>query len=343
VYILLIKMTSIGDLIHALPALTDASIACPSLKVHWVIDTHFQEIATWHQAVDRIFTTNHRKWRTRPFSAFQPIRSLISEIRQREYDFVIDGQGNFKSSLLSTFAKGLRVGFDKHSLREPIAHFAYHKKYCSSLNIHAIDRLRQLFSLVLGYPCPNTIPDFGIRQTHFNIPLSLDLPESYVVFVPNTGWATKLWPTSHWKKLIQKTIDRGLTIFLPAGTTKEKMEMQQLAADRSQVKVLSSLSLSNIGYVLAHAKACICVDTGFSHLAGALGTPCVTIYGATDPKLIGTKGEKQIYLQSFLPCVPCRKKQCRITDCDTSPPCLSQITPETVVEKLISLLSKASI
>src|SRR6266581_4278502 len=131
--VLLIKLTSLGDLIHALPALSDAKSARPELEFDWVIDENFQEIAAWHPAVKGVITTNHRKWRealAHP-STLGSISRLVAEIRAVEYYLVIDGQGNFKTALLSMFTKGPRAGFDRHSVREWIAHLAYQRRFAA--------------------------------------------------------------------------------------------------------------------------------------------------------------------------------------------------------------------
>ena len=150
--VLLIKLTSLGDLIHALPALSDAQDARPGLAFDWVIDENFQEIAGWHPAVKTTITTNHREWRGSLAKAetHGSVSKTIEQIRSNEYDLVIDGQGNFKTALLSLFAKGPRAGFDSHSVREWIAHLAYQRRFAASKNAHAIERLRRLFSRVPG-------------------------------------------------------------------------------------------------------------------------------------------------------------------------------------------------
>src|SRR5690242_11240390 len=170
--VLLIKLTSLGDLIHALPALSDAQDARPGVEFDWVVDENFQEIAGWHPAVKSVITTNHREWRGAVTSAetHGSIAKTIAQMRAREYDLVIDGQGNFKTALLSLFAKGPRAGFDAASVREWVAHLAYQRRYAASKSAHAIDRLRRLFAAALDYPVPGSPPDFRIRSERFAKP-----------------------------------------------------------------------------------------------------------------------------------------------------------------------------
>ncbi|MGB7978728.1 MAG: lipopolysaccharide heptosyltransferase I [Chlamydiales bacterium] len=334
--ILLIKLTSFGDLLHALPALNDAYQADPTVQFDWAIDQQFSEVAGWHPAVQRIFRTSHRNWRKNlsRLSTYRSIKALIQEMRKTKYDLVIDGQGNFKSALLSCFARGTRVGFDRDSAREWIAHIAYQTQIAASRKAHAIDRLRILFAHAIGYPLPTTPPNFSLKEGCFVKP-AIDLPESYLVFVHNAAWATKLWPEEHWKELIARAVQHGLSILLPWGNLEEKGRAERLAG-WPKVQVLPRLSLSEIGYVLKGARAAVCMDTGLSHLAAALEIPSITLYGATDSGLIGASGRTQSHLQSTFPCAPCNRKICTFKD--LNPPCLAQITPETVLRRLLKIL-----
>ena len=333
---LLVKLTSLGDLIHALPALTDAQKAIPGLSFDWVVDENFQEVALWHPAVQKIFPTNHRKWRAHPFEqkTREQIGELIRQLRSSRYDLVIDGQGNFKSALISLFAKGMRAGFDRHSAREWIAHLAYQKKYPASWKLHAIERLRRLFASALGYPFPLSPPDFQIQRNRFIKP-SFELAPEYLLFIHSAAWKTKLWPESHWQELIERAAASGLTIYLPWGSRTEEARALRLAA-ASKAQVLPRMRLSEIGYVIERAKGCVSMDTGLSHLAAALDIPSVTLYGATDSGLIGASGGSQIHLQSTLACSPCQKKTCRFNTEEN--PCLAELSPRRVLKELLNLI-----
>ncbi len=328
--ILLVKLTSLGDLIHTLPALTDASLAHPDLQCDWAIDEGFSEVALWHTAVAKIFLTNHRKWRTNPIASIPSIYRLAKTLRSQSYDLIIDGQGNFKSALLTLLANGVRAGFDRESVRESIAQYAYHKKYSASWKIHAIDRLRRLFSGALNYPLPATPPDFSIQQDRFIKP-SFDLPPSFLVFIHSATWETKLWPEEHWIELMRKV---DLPILLPWGNEQEKERGARLAAASPNAILLPKLSLSEMGYILSRAKACVSVDTGLSHLAAALKVPCVTLYGATDAGIIGASGQNQLHLQAKRFCAPCNQKKCRYASSSLNSPCMVEITPDWVFASL---------
>ncbi len=331
--ILLIKLTSLGDLIHALPALSDAQSAYPDIVFDWLVDENFQEIATWHPAVQNVYTTNHRAWRKEFFNldTLKTLKNLVGEVRKTKYDLIIDGQGNFKTALLSLFLRGPTAGFDRHSVREWVAHLAYQKRYAASKKSHAIERLRRLFASALGYPMPLTPHEFMIKRGMFRKP-NFSLPEDYLVFVHNATWKTKLWPEEHWIELIKKAVADGFTILLPWGNIQEKERAERLAID-PRVHVLPRLPLSEIGYILERSIACVAMDTGLSHLIAALNVPSVTLYGSTNAGLIGASGEGQAHLISTLACSPCEKKTCRFSD--TENPCLKEITPDRVYQELL--------
>ncbi len=327
--ILLIKFTSLGDLIHALAAITDAASFFPSLKVDWMIDESFHEVALWHPAVDQIFKTSHRTWRKGIFSSIKPIWNLIHKVRQNDYDLIIDGQGNFKTALMSLFIKGRVAGFDRKSAREWIASFAYSQKFPASWSMHAIDRLRHLFALSLGYPIPQTPPNFRLDISRFSTPP--DVPKPYIFFIHHASWKTKLWPLQHCQKLVQLICELGYHILLSWGNMEEKIRAQKICIHPKAI-LLPKLTLSEIAPLLLNAKAAVSMDTGLSHLAAALNVPTVTLYGPSDSGIIGSNGKLQIHLQSKLSCAPCHQKKCRFKV--SSPPCLEALNPEEVLDKL---------
>lgn len=336
--VLLIKLTSLGDLIHALPALSDARSAYPDIRFDWVIDANFQEVARWHPAVDRVFTTNHRAWRQalKELKTYRSIYRLIQTLRQQDYDLVIDGQGNFKSAFLALCLKGEKAGYDRRSVREAIASFAYNRTFSVSKKEHAVQRMRSLFAGALDYPLPLSPPDFGIERSKFVRPQCV-VPDNFLIFVHSGGWKSKLWPEEHWQALIRSCLDRGLHILLPWGNREEEERAKRLAISE-MVTVLPKLSLSELGYLIERAHACVCVDTGLSHLTAALHVPSITLYGATDAGLIGAKGKCQEHLQASLSCSPCHKKRCPLSPHSEAAACLASLTPQTVFSLLRKIL-----
>ena len=293
-----IKTSSMGDVIHTLPALTDAQRAIPNLSIDWVVEENFAEIPRWHSAVNQIIPIALRRWRKSPFSAqtkneWKSYRTLL---QANQYDAVIDAQGLFKSAFFATrLANGIKHGYDRKSIRELIASLFYDKKYAIPYQQHAVERIRQLFAQSLGYELLQVQGNYGIVR-HF---LHQTSAQNYVVFIHSTTRADKHWEELEWQKLIEKiTALSDYEIRLPWGNEQEKARAERLAQVHSNVIVLPKLTLTELAKQLANAKAVVSVDTGLAHLTAALDKPNITLYGATDPKLIGCYGENQYYLSA---------------------------------------------
>jgi heptosyltransferase-1 len=333
--VLFIKLTSMGDLIHALPALTDAMNAIPGIQFDWVVDKNFSEVAKWHPAVNKIICTDHRTWRKKFFYSFKhEIPRFVRNLRQEHYDLVIDGQTNLKSALTIMLSRGTRCGLDRKSAREWLAYLAYQKKFSVPKTLHAIDRLRRYFSQIFNYPLDLTTTDYGIAKSQF-APAPIDLPANYLVFVHNASWPSKLYPINFWHALIDMAADKKLDILLPWGNQQEKLRASQLVVGHSNAHVLPFCSLSQMADILIKSKGAICSDTGLSHLAAALSVPAITMYGPTNVALIGTSGKNQQHCVSSFPCIGCYQHQCLYQKKKYPEPlCLAGIKPETLWQLL---------
>ncbi|ELM3721633.1 lipopolysaccharide heptosyltransferase RfaC [Edwardsiella piscicida] len=294
--ILMVKTSSMGDVIHTLPALTDAQQAIPGLCVDWVVEEGFAQIPSWHAAVDRVIPVAIRRWRKNLLSAQtrQEWRTFKQQLRQERYDAIIDAQGLLKSALLVTHnALGTRHGFDRRSAREPLASLFYDRRHRVARDQHAVERTRQLVAQSLGYPLPAQRGDYAIAR-HFTQQLPMDAGQ-YMVFLHATTRDEKHWPEAHWRELIA-WVGRHTTqrIKLPWGAEHEHQRALRLAEGFPHVDVLPKMALSDVATVLAGASQVISVDTGLSHLAAALDRPNITLYGPTDPGLIGGYGKNQL-------------------------------------------------
>lgn len=292
--VLIVKTSSMGDVLHSLPALTDAMHAIPEIRFDWVVEENFAQIPGWHPAVDRVLPVAIRRWRKHWFGSQQREERVAFKraLQAREYDVVIDAQGLIKSAALVTrLAKGVKHGQDSRSAREPFASWWYDKRHEIDKRQHAVERTRELFAKSLGYKKPDAPGDYAIAA-HFLTHPPADAG-CYLVFLHATTRDNKHWPEGHWRELIALIEPTGLRIKLPWGAEHEHQRAQRLAAGFSHVEVLPKLTLEQVAQTLAGAKAVVSVDTGLSHLTAALDRPNITLYGPTDPGLIGGYGLNQ--------------------------------------------------
>lgn len=320
--VLIIKTSSMGDVLHALPALTDAMHAIPGIRFDWVVEEGFAQIPSWHPAVDRVLPVAIRRWRKHWFGSQVREERVVFKraLQSREYDAVIDAQGLMKSAALVTrLAKGEKHGQDSRSAREPFASWWYDKRHEVSKQQHAVQRTRELFAKSLGYELPATTGDYAIAQ-HFTQALPADA-DRYLVFLHATTRDNKHWPEDHWRELIGLMQPSGLKIKLPWGAEHEHQRAVRLADGFDFVEVLPRLTLEQVARTLAGARAVVSVDTGLSHLTAALDRPNITLYGPTDPGLIGGYGKNQFVLR------PMGSND------------MAAITAQSVLQKLATLLS----
>jgi heptosyltransferase-1 len=336
--VLLIKTSSMGDIIHTLPALTDARLAIPGIQFDWVVEQPFADIPSWHTAVDKIIPVALRKWRKGVFTrdTFKAFNQLRHSLHEREYDLILDAQGLVKSAFLGYFAKGTRAGLNFRSARESLASFAYQQKYNVNFYQHAIIRMRSLFSLALNYDLPNTVPDYGLSQQIFS---PSQASENYLVFLFGTTWTSKQWPESYWRQLAELAGQKGYRVKISGYNAEEIAAAERIGLQMSSVDILPCLSISEMAALLAHAKAVVSVDTGFAHLAAALDLPTISIYGATNPAYTGALGKSSIHLAADFPCSPCFSRRCTYRkESEVTPACYATITPMKVwnaVEKVV--------
>lgn len=295
--VLIVKTSSMGDIIHTLPALTDAGSFLPSIQFDWVVEEGFVEIPAWHSLVHQVIPVALRRWRKQLFShqTLKQIRNFYREINAEKYDLIIDAQGLLKSALLACLAKGVRYGGDWNSAREHLASIFYQRKLEVPRQQHAITRMRSLFAQALGYVVPDNVPQYGIDRAHFSKEKS---HENYLVFLHGTTWPAKHWPEEYWKSLAGLANQQGFVVKLPWGNLIEKERAERIAATCDRVQVLPKLNLLGIAEQLAGAEAVVSVDTGLGHLTAALDVPAVSLYGPTDPQLIGALGRLQRHLSA---------------------------------------------
>ena len=286
-----------GDLMHALPALTEAKEHKEDISFDWVVDTNFASVPSWHPSVNKIITTDHRNWKKQLFSknSRKSLRGVINQINDNNYDLVVDMQNNLKSAFISYLCKHDVVGLDSKSAREYPAHLAYSKRINVDKKLHAIERQKKLLGDALGYEYEQGPINYGASFNAFIKP-NITLPDKYFVLVQNASWITKQWSIGNWQQLILYLEDKGIVMLLPSGNLEELERAKEICSVSEKAQAIDLMPLDEIAYMVQHADFCICSDTGLAHLSALIGTPSITLYGPTKTSLIGTMGINQNHL-----------------------------------------------
>lgn len=308
--VLIVKVSSLGDIIHTLPAVTDAYRAKRGLRFDWVVEEAFAEIPHWHPAVDKVIPVAFRRWRKNLIRTWRSgeFSSFKKNLQEQHYDLVIDAQGLIKSGIISRISKGLTVGLSNRTIREPMATLFYNVVYTVPWQQHAVERVRDLFSRTFNYTIDTKTCDYGLDREKFRSPGAKK--NKFLVFLHGTTWTSKKWPDQYWQKLARMAAAEGYTIKLLWGNEEELTRAQSIARTSTNVDILNHQSLTDIARLLVDSDGVIAVDTGLAHLAAALSVPVISLHGASDSELTGTYGRRQLHLRSKVPCAPCLNKIC---------------------------------
>ncbi|GLR12563.1 ADP-heptose--LPS heptosyltransferase [Chitinimonas prasina] len=285
--ILLIRMSSMGDIIHNFPAVTELRRHFPEAVVHWVVEEAFVGLAGLHPGVNRIVPFALRRWRKKLWNGGNraEMRAFRSAIAESQYDVAIDSQGLLKSALVGKLSGAALVGYTRHTVRDPLASLFYDRRFDIPA-VHVIERNRMLTGRALGYE-PEGRLDYGIAPPQLSLDWQPQQP--YVVCLSATARDAKLWDEANWIALGQWLQGQGLQLVFPWGSDVEKARSQRLAAALPGSVVPPRFSLVEGARLLADARAAIGVDTGLMHLAAAVDTPTVGIFCDSDPHHAGAR------------------------------------------------------
>lgn len=278
--LLLVKTSSLGDVIHALAPLTDAARAIPDLTCDWLIEEAYRDVPTWHPAIRRVIPCALRRWR---LSLGATLASgewgrFRADLRREQYDLVLDAQGLLKSAWLASQARGPSAGRSFGSAREGLASLLYGYRIPVDVHLNEVEQLRQLFALALGYERPAEPADFGLDRARFSAPSE----PPYVLFLHAAAWPSKLWPEAHWHALGRDVRAKGLRVLLPWGNEAERAAAQRIA-QACGGEVLPQLGIAQLAARIAGARCVVGLDTGLTHLAVALAVRTMTLYGPSIP------------------------------------------------------------
>ena len=332
--ILVVKLTSMGDVLHLMPALSDLGAAHSDISIDWMVEDSFADIPLWHPKVDRVISVSTRRWRQLRWANISEIFSFIETLRSTRYDVVIDAQGLIKSALLARLAKrnkgGYFAGYSGDSIKESPAAKFYNKKISVARTEHAILRLRQLFSACFDYTFDAQNLDYGISTK-----TSTQSKKPSIMLLHGTTWSSKHLPDTIWRELADLIADDGYSILLCWGNQQERQRAEWIAKERPSVSVLDKSTLNTLAQELKQVSGAIAVDTGLGHMAAAFAVPCVSVYGATNAALTGTMGKNHSNIRSDYPCSPCLLKKCnKLTTQVSLPPCYQSIDAATIWQTL---------
>jgi heptosyltransferase I len=288
--VLFIKTSSLGDVIHHMPAVTDARKHLPDARFSWVVEEAFASVAALHPAIGEVIPVPVRRWRRNlgSWSNWRDLRQFIRKLRAVEYDAVVDTQGLFRTGIISKLARGRRHGYDRASVRERLAARFYDVHHTVPRGAHAIARNRALTGLALGYT-PEGPPDFGLDRGS----LAGVARSPYAILLHGTAQRVKEWPDERWQA-VARALERDINLLLPYGSDVERARAERIAGDSERTKVPIHRSLDNMARMIAGASFVVGVDTGILHLAAALGVPAVAIFCGSKPELTGPLGSGPI-------------------------------------------------
>ena len=284
--ILLVKTSSLGDVVHNLPVVGDIRRHIPEARIDWVVEEAYAPLVRLNPGVRRAIPVAVRRWRSQLFApgTWAEMRELRRTLKTEAYDAVIDTQGLLKSALIAAAASGIRHGYDAASAREPVAARFYDCVHAVPRERHAVVRNRALVAESLGYR-PEDPLDFGLSRDG-----SANASQKSVVFLHATSRADKLWPEASWMSLGRCLEQRGFRIVLPWGSDAERERARRIGQALVAAAIPEAMAIAQLARLLAASAAVIGVDTGLAHLAAAIGVPVVGLYCATEPGLTGIYG-----------------------------------------------------
>jgi heptosyltransferase I len=313
--ILFIKTSSLGDVVHHMPAITDARRHLPHARLAWVVEEDYAPLARLHPAVDDVIPVATRRWRRKPFApaTWREIGHFRDALRARSFAAAIDTQGLLRTGLIAGSVRGVRHGYDRVSIREPLACLFYDARHGVDRYAHAVLRNRTLCGLALGYEAKLPL-DYGLdRAAIASKKAGNPAGRPYGLLIHGTAQARKLWPELYWVAVARGVCHRSFDVVLPWGSAAERARSEAIAAaaglgtarqapagegpaDEVQAGqgpacyVPDRRPLDAVAAMIAGASFVIGVDTGLLHIAAALGVPLVSIFVDTEPGLTGPMG-----------------------------------------------------
>jgi len=297
VRVLIVKTSSMGDVVHALPAISDLARHQRGVSIDWVVEERFAEIPRLHRDVARVIPIGLRRWRHQLhlLTTWKQIRAVRQALGRYRYDRIIDLQGLVKSAFVARWAHGPVVGLCGRSARERAASWFYDRRITVDPGLHAIDRNRLLTAEALGYAVGAAAVDFRIRVPA--TPAGALRPwigeQRFAMLLTNASRASKLWPDENWRAVEAWLAEQGLHSVLVWGTDRERIATVHRAAPMHSARVAPPAGLETLAAVFSKASLVIGLDTGLTHWAAAVGAPTIGIFCDFDPARVGLKADER--------------------------------------------------
>lgn len=287
--ILLVRVSSLGDVVHNMPMVSDIRRQFPEAQIDWVVEEAYTGLVRLHPAINRVIPLALRRWRKSLFRSDTraEMRVFRHVLRQELYDFVFDTQGLFKTGAVMRMARlapnGQRVGLanaTEGSGYEAISRIFHTRSIPVGLHTHAVQRARLVAAAALGYPVEG-LPDFGLQDAGVE-PFPAWLPSTpYAAFFHGTAGPSKRWSEEDWIALGKHVAGRGMPVCLPWGTDGEFDTAKRIASGIPNAVVLPKLPLMDAVLLVQRAALVVGVDSGLTHIAAASERPTVEIYCAS--------------------------------------------------------------
>jgi heptosyltransferase-1 len=289
VRILIVKTSSMGDVVHALPLAADLAAHVPDAQIDWLVEEGFAAIPAMSRHVRQVHRVALRRWRRSPLRSdtWREIAEARASLRARRYDRVLDVQGLLKSAWMARWTGSPVAGPSSSAARERVASQLYSQPIDVPRTLHAVERCRRIGAAVFGYASGDR-PRFDLSVTASP---AVEGAAPTAVLLVNASRATKLWAEDRWTELERWLAGRGLRSVLFWATPEEQARAVRLARAMQRGVVAPRSSIESIAATLASAQVVVGLDTGLAHLAAALGRPTVGIYCDYDPSLVGLLGD----------------------------------------------------
>lgn len=289
--VLIVRMSSMGDVIHTLPLVADIRSAAPGARVDWVVEEAYAPLLRMHAGIAAVIPIALRRWRWtwRDRRTREEWRAFRNALRAEPYDAILDTQSLVKSAWIAMLARGTRFGFAARACREPLAALFYQRRlpYPPVKAVHAIQRYRDLAAFALGHQ-PEGGPRYGL-QVPARRPAGLAVQRPYALAFHSTARAGKLWPEENWIEVCRALGAAELHVLLAWGTPAERARAERLAAAAGPRAQVANAVFDIETWAAAAAEAAVVVglDTGLTYLAAAVGAPTVAIYVDSSPAQAG--------------------------------------------------------